>query len=366
MIKKIWVKGFRNLCEQVVELHPTVTIIVGENNQGKTNFLEALSVAMSGKSPARAHQDMVIGIMLAKAQLGLSLVDCGCEKKLYLDLLRDEGKRIQWNGDFVKTYRTVVDTLAVQYWSADVLWLFQESPSFRREFLDDFCGRYFDGFLAVEKRYQAILKQKNKVLELGNVDEKMLSLLNDQLADFGVKIIECRLAAIHRMMDIVTPYLATYFPNGGADINVQYSGDYAGTYRQLLSEKQSKEIMVKQSLYGPHRDDFSVKVGDMPMVGFYSRGMTRIFALLLSFAQLLLLSSQKKRVSLLLLDDAFAELDITKKQSLMSDFSQQVQVVYTTVLDEDRYLFDDSYVFEMKSGKLSLLPSLTSLSISEL
>ena len=364
MVNKVWIKGFRNLVEQVVTLHPRVTVVLGPNNQGKTNFLEAVYFLMTGKSPAKAQSDMMVSILLPKAQLGLSVVGFGEDKKLYIDLLRDGTKRIQWDGEFVKTHRTVMGVLAVQYWSADVLWLFQESPSFRRDFLDLFCERYFAEFSGFDRRYQSILKQKNSLLGMMSVDMKMLELLNQQLAQVGSELVRFRNLAIGMMMEKVTPYLASYFPNQGDDICVEYAfsgflngvsvDEYGAKLLQLLTEKCSKEVMVRQSLYGPHRDDFVVKVGDMPMVGYYSRGMTRIFALLMTFSQLLLLGSDQKRVSVLLLDDAFAELDLAKKKALMSDFSEYAQVVYTTVLEEDRELSDDLSLYRVAAGRIEL------------
>ncbi len=364
MVNKVWTKGHRNLVEQVVVLHPRVTVVVGPNNQGKTNFLEAIYFLMTGKSPFRVPLDMMIGMSLPNSQLGLSAVGLEGDRKLYIDLLRDGAKRIQWSGELVKSHRSVVASMAVQYWSADVLWLFQESPSFRRDFLDLFCEHYFADFSGIDRRYQAVLKQKNALLTLFPVDMVMLDLLNRQLAENGAEIVKYRMRAISLMMEIVLGYLPSYFPDQGQMITIVYSlcgiGDgvgvdaYSAELLSVLTANRDREVRVKQALYGPHRDDFVVKVGDMPMVGYYSRGMTRLFALLLSFSQLLLLKTQHQRTSVLLLDDAFSELDLSKKKSLMMDFSTHVQVVYTTVLDEDRTLIDDLLVYRMELGRMAI------------
>ena len=59
-------------------------------------------------------------------------------------------------------------------------------------------------------------------------------------------------------------------------------------------------------------------------------------------------------MSVLLLDDAFAELDLAKKKALMSDFSEYAQVVYTTVLEEDRELSDDLSLYRVAAGRIEL------------
>ena len=49
-LKKLELQNFRNYGELDLEFEPGVNLIVGNNAQGKTNLLEAIAYAGSGKS----------------------------------------------------------------------------------------------------------------------------------------------------------------------------------------------------------------------------------------------------------------------------------------------------------------------------
>ena len=49
-LNEIYLRNFRNYEEQTISFDPGVNLIVGDNAQGKTNLLEAISYLGSGKS----------------------------------------------------------------------------------------------------------------------------------------------------------------------------------------------------------------------------------------------------------------------------------------------------------------------------
>jgi DNA replication and repair protein RecF len=403
VLTKIWVKHFRNLGEQVIGIHPKITVICGQNNQGKTNFLEAIYYLLSGQSFNRATVEQLICHSQKYARLGGLLRNTPSARfsgssttplrltppllgsprspinrtsgaflnspfgselekdfKLYLHLSEEAGKRIEFDGELLKSYSRVKDLVSVQYFSADVLWLFQESPAFRRSFLDGFCGKYYPGFVSLERKYQGVIRQKNALLALDDVDRRVLSILNGQLAEFGSEIVRIRCQALNEMMGVVKGYTRGYFDCDSEDIHGVYQvgtgkvsvpfDQFKAWYTQVLLDNVDKEIKVGQSLYGPHRDDFFILIKGRPMVGYFSRGMCRIMALLLSFSQLVIVSGRGERFPVLLLDDAFCELDSVKKAQLMADFSALAQVVYTSVSNEDYHIFGDCIKYELCNG----------------
>ena len=49
-LSELYLRGFRNYSEETLSFAPGVNLIVGQNVQGKTNLLEAISYLGSGKS----------------------------------------------------------------------------------------------------------------------------------------------------------------------------------------------------------------------------------------------------------------------------------------------------------------------------
>ena len=59
MIRALLIKNFRNLEVANLKLEPGTTVIVGENGQGKTNFLEAINTLSYGKSFRARKQEAI-------------------------------------------------------------------------------------------------------------------------------------------------------------------------------------------------------------------------------------------------------------------------------------------------------------------
>ena len=59
-VKKVTLKNFRNYEYAALELNERRNLIIGENAQGKTNFLEAIEYVCQGKSSRAAHETDLI------------------------------------------------------------------------------------------------------------------------------------------------------------------------------------------------------------------------------------------------------------------------------------------------------------------
>jgi DNA replication and repair protein RecF len=53
LLQHVFVDGFRNLAEVSLHPHPRLTVLVGDNGQGKTNLLEAIHL-VAALRPLRA------------------------------------------------------------------------------------------------------------------------------------------------------------------------------------------------------------------------------------------------------------------------------------------------------------------------
>ena len=85
---------------------------------------------------------------------------------------------------------------------------------------------------------------------------------------------------------------------------------------------------------GPHRDDLLLNLAGRPAGVYGSEGQQRTLALALKLAQARLIESVSQKPPLLLLDDIFGELDVTRRNALLAALpAGSQQLITTTHLD---------------------------------
>jgi len=97
-----------------------------------------------------------------------------------------------------------------------------------------------------------------------------------------------------------------------------------------LRDTATNEIYQGHTLVGPHRDDATFFVGGRDMADVASRGQQRSVLLALLFAEIELLVDEKGRPPVLLLDDAFSELDPERREHLVRRIAATPQTIITT------------------------------------
>ncbi|MGE4169556.1 MAG: DNA replication/repair protein RecF [Candidatus Margulisiibacteriota bacterium] len=357
-IKKLWIKGFRNIGEILLDLTAhRHCFVYGNNNQGKTNFLEAIYVLANGVSPKEAHLDYLVGFGKEAAYVGADVSNGDQDERLYLKLTADKKKSLFLNQKPIRSFQTLRSLWSVQYLSADVIQLFQDQPDGRRQDLNRFCSLYFKGYPSVLKNFERALKQRNSALKAQNKAEA--TLWNEPFITYALEIIRFRQEACTVLEGILKQLmLEGQFPF--QVLSVRYwtaNRDSFLDYRQWLVDKLTqnmhKELRAGYTLYGPHRDDFEIMVDGHSLYHFFSRGINRSFAILLKVAQLMALQNQYGGFPILLLDDVFAELDPNMKAIMVNVIQHKTAVFYTSVIPEDGLFFEDVKGFEMVQGQLN-------------
>lgn len=110
--------------------------------------------------------------------------------------------------------------------------------------------------------------------------------------------------------------------------------EIAEVLRARMSERRGEEIARGVSLVGPHRDDITLRIGDLPAKGYASHGESWSLACALRLAAFRLLRTDGIE-PVLILDDVFAELDHTRRQRLAIGIADAEQVLVTAAVAED-------------------------------
>ena len=91
-VTRLRVLGFRNLRAQEVELGPRITLLWGPNGAGKTNLLEALYVALAGRSCRTRADRETIAFDDPMARVEVE-VEAGEDESVFLWSLARDGER---------------------------------------------------------------------------------------------------------------------------------------------------------------------------------------------------------------------------------------------------------------------------------
>ena len=110
--------------------------------------------------------------------------------------------------------------------------------------------------------------------------------------------------------------------------------EIASEFTQNLSLRRKDELVRGVTLVGPHRDDFLVTLGELPLKGFASHGESWSAALALRIASADVLRADGVE-PIIILDDVFAELDTIRRNTVIDLVKEAPQVFITAAVDSD-------------------------------
>jgi DNA replication and repair protein RecF len=328
MLKSISLHNFRSYEKKEFSFGES-TLIVGPNTSGKSNLVEAIYLLSTGKS-FRTDKDTQmlkfteeVGRVKGKVNneelevlLTNGQVNGGSQYKKFL--VNGVSKR---RVDFAGKLLTVL-------FSPQDLEIIIESPSLRRNFLDEVLEQVDRNYRVASIAYAKSLRQRNALLEMaretGQRNEKQFEYWDNLVIENGNIITQKREEFIN-------------FLNSSAkdifDLAVEH--DKSTISKERLLQYEREEVAAGVTLVGPHRDDFSVLMFNGGKtahdVKFYgSRGQQRLAILQLKMLELLFIEKSLRERPLFLLDDIFSELDEGHIQLILQEIGKQQTIITTT------------------------------------
>lgn len=358
MITKLWVKNFRNIKEQTLELNENNhCYIYGDNNHGKTSILTAIFIAAKQKAVFDTHLSENIKHNEENAYIGLQ-IESNTKQRVYVKL--DKSGKIFSTVNNKKESKKQANQRNIDYICADALHIFQKDPQYRRKVLDQYCCYYDNGYEKLSKSYERLLRQKNKYLKQELHEDTFLLTLNSQLAKLASNMITIRKEALKKIENELNKTASFKARLNIKQISLSYSfkrldfsqnRPYEDVLLSTLMEDKEKEKILGYSLSGPQRDDFEMLLEGKSIFSFFSRGINRCYAVLFKIAQIESLLDENSS-QCLLLDDAFAEIDQTNKQILLEEITQKYQVFYATTSTNDLSFFKKTKHVRIKEGEI--------------
>ena len=323
-LKNLYLRDFRNYTEARVEFAPGVNLIVGDNAQGKTNLLEAISYLGSGRSFRAQKTSELVRFGADFGEISGDVFSQEREQNLRFLLFSGSRPRQIWrNGAKKKALGDILGVLPTVLFCPEDLMILKMGGAQRRRFGDSALCQLRPNYDAALTEYHRILEQKSRILKDQFVNPAVLAILpeyNTRLCQVGALLISYRARFYEGLGKAAAKYHGQ-FSGGAEEFRLQYKtvstvGDPFAPISVLTEDLQNHlqrhyraELETGQCLTGPHKDDFTVTLSGIDLKAYGSQGQTRTAAISLKLAQRELMGREMNEEPVLLLDDVLSELD---------------------------------------------------------
>ncbi|MBQ8198724.1 MAG: DNA replication/repair protein RecF [Lachnospiraceae bacterium] len=349
IIKSIKLENFRNYESLDLDFEKGTNILYGDNAQGKTNVLEAIYLSATTKSHKGSKDKEIIRFLQDEAHIRTILDKEGLEYRVDMHLRKNKSKGIAINGQHLKKAAELLGLLNVVFFSPEDLSIIKNGPSERRRFVDMELCQIDKYYLYNLNQYNKIVNQRNKLLKdfYYNSDlNETLQVWNMQLVSYGKQIINRREKFIEQLNEIIYD-IHKNLSGDKEELKIIYEPDVSEEeFEQKLKNSQERDIKLKMTSVGPHRDDFCFMVNGIDIRKFGSQGQQRTAALSLKLSEIELVKKVTGDHPVLLLDDVLSELDSNRQNYLLNNIGDIQTIITCTGLDEfinNRFEIDKIY-----------------------
>ena len=342
-LNKLSLRDFRNYVNINLEFAPGVNLIVGDNAQGKTNLLEAISYLGCGKSFRAQKTAEMVRFGAEFADIEGHITAQQRQQSIRWVLFSAARPRMLYrNGAKKKKADEIAGVLPSVLFCPEDLMVLKTGASARRRLGDIALCQLRPKYDAALSEYGRILDQKSRILK-DHVDHpavlEILPEYNIRLCQVGAQLISYR-ARFYESLGKAAAAYHDQFSGGLEEFFLLYktvstvTDPFAPTEvlrAQLEDHLQSHyraELASMQCLTGPHKDDFDVTLNGISLKSFGSQGQTRTAAISLKLAQREMMAREWGEEPVLLLDDVLSELD-AKRQDFVLNQIDKGQVFIT-------------------------------------
>ena len=363
-LRKLEIKNFRNYNQQQLEPGFSLNVFCGANAQGKTNVLEAIYLACTGRSFRTFKDSEIINwekdfalisadFATGASEVALKVLLTAGQKKITINGAPAKGFPFGWPGAILFT--------------PDSLNIIKGSPQSRRSFIDLEIGPLDHQYNYSLRSYQRVLLQRNNLLKEIREDQEKTALLetwNKQFCLYGAKIVRARLSLLQQLNKVVKG-IYSELTQGGEEISFRYNSsvkvkpgieekDLVSSFAQSLKENEKEEIYRGQSGCGPHRDDLIFFINEKEARTYGSQGQQRSLSLALKLSLLKMWYNEAREYPLLLMDDVMSELDEKRQKELLNIVGAEAQTFISSSVLSDLRAGPGAVVksFIVKDGKI--------------
>jgi DNA replication and repair protein RecF len=345
-------RDFRNYARLDVDFMPGFHLLLGNNAQGKTNILEAIYLLAtlrsfrgvgSAQMVRHAQKGYFVGArVVSQTQHDIKLFWSAAERRLTKD-----NQPVRKLSEYFGLVRAVV-------FCTEDLQLVKGTGRIRRRFMDLLLAQTHPIYLPLLQRYAAALRSRNVLLRQRN--ERALEAFTRDLIDTGNQIINFRRQLLPHIAPLAR-HCYERISGGSEQLELTYECSVKSDFAKELAQSRDRELAMRVTLIGPHRDDLQLKLDNKSATKFASEGQKRSIAIALKMTQAEHLTTIHGTPPILLIDDIMGELDARRRAAflpLLNRVQHARSQVFMTCTEENwpQELGRDLQRWEVTKGEL--------------
>lgn len=345
IVAHLALRTFRNIEAAEFALAPSLTVLVGQNGQGKTNLLEGAALVLSRQTLRARHERELVQFGAPGYQLTAVLSDAGGQPATVTRTVWLSPPRRKLDGPIVP----------VVAFSPDDVAMVKGTPEGRREFMDRLLAQLVPRYGREAARYQRALSQRNRALKDSQAD-RVLEGFEPLLAEAGAYCWERRAWLAASLAPWLLAVYETIAPHERPALALEAGGVghplTALDFAQRLAESRVEDRRRGLTTLGPHRDDLKLAVNGVE-ARLLSQGQQRSLVLGLKLAARRLVEHELERRPLLVLDDVFSELDGRRRQALLDVVTEPGQQTIIADVDVRAFLPVATKRYVVSAGRVA-------------
>ena len=360
-VEKFKAENFRNIEKCEIEFTDGVNLIYGGNALGKTNVIEGIYFFSRGRSFRTAQEKDMVKYNTDGFRISLDYSDAGGESSLeYASFGRE--KRRRKNGYNVKSVRELIYGFKAILFHPDNLALVKGGPEERRAFLNIAAAQCYTTYISDYSRFSQALDNRNAMLKNASkglfVDDTELEAWSNSMAEYAAYIYLMRKEYLKKL-EVYVKEIGFKISGGKEEISLEYKSDIEidshdkdeiiSEYKYILSASVEKEKIVGSSLYGPQRDDITIKINNKPTRGFASQGQQRSIVLAMKLAEGEVIKDIFGEYPVFLLDEMLSELDESRRKFVLDSLHDKQTIITACECEEMKPLAKN--LIEIKDGR---------------
>jgi DNA replication and repair protein RecF len=357
-LRRITLQHFRNVALADLALAGGRQFFVGANGQGKTNLLEAAGFVFALRSFRTTDNRALIAHGQGEAAIACEFTHERRGDTRVVIKLRPGGKEVTCDGARVPRLADYLGQFPAVVFSSQDQLLIRGSPSLRRRWLDLALAATDAEYFATLQAYHHALAGRNALLKRAATASELIAF-ERPLAAAAARLTAMREAGVHAL----SAHVASAYASLAGDVEpagLTYAPDSAPrepeAWAAFFERNRARDLVMKTTLAGPHRDDCELTVSNRPAREFASEGQQRSLALSLRLAETEHLFSRTRVQPILLADDVLGELDPVRRQHFWAALGHDRQVLATGTVLPDAAL-GNWQIFNVAAGTVSPAPA---------